>query len=306
MSHPQPVGLPPRPTARAPSAWRAIWQLMRPQQWTKNVFVLAGLIFTREFLNLHSVLLTAGAFAAFCLLSSAVYCLNDYVDRERDRLHPRKRLRPLASGAIPPAAGLALGGGVALAGLAVAAIGGWALLGVAGAYLAENVLYSFALKQVPLWDALLVALGFVLRALAGTLVLHVPASPWLLVCTYLIALYLSLGKRWSDVNQLSAEQLAYRRAALVYEPGLVRSFMQVVMAATLMSYALYAAEGPHSPWMLATLPFVIYGLFHYQHMVETRALGATPESAIFQDRAFLCNGAAFVLVAVAVLLLTGR
>lgn len=275
---------------------------MRPQQWTKNVFVFAGLVFARAFLQPPGVLMAVWAFAVFCLLSSAVYCLNDYVDRERDRLHPRKRHRPMASGLVPPALGL----GWAIV-LAVGALGaGLALspgfLLVAAGYLVLNVAYSFGLKHVPLWDALSVAGGFVLRAVAGTTALHVVASPWLLVCTYLVALYLSLGKRWSDAVNLAPDERAYRRAALVYEPDMVRLFMQVVMATTLMSYALYAVEGPHSPWMLVTLPFVIYGLFHYQHMVETRALGGTPESAIFQDRAFLLNAGGFAVTALGVLL----
>lgn len=277
---------------------------MRPQQWTKNVFVFAGLVFAEAFLQPGGVLRALVAFGAFCLLSSSVYCLNDFVDRDRDRLHPRKRLRPMARGDLPAAAGLALALGLALAGVAVSLALRAGFVWVSLAYLCLNVAYSFGLKHVPLWDALTVAAGFVLRALAGTTALHVVASPWLLVCTYLVALYLSLGKRWSDAVHLAPGERAYRRAALVYEPDLVRLFMQVVMATTLMSYALYAAQGPHSPWMLLTLPFVIYGLFHYQHMVESRALGGAPESAIFQDKAFVFNGAAFAAAALVVLLTT--
>jgi 4-hydroxybenzoate polyprenyltransferase len=277
--------------------------LMRPQQWTKNGFVFAGLIFGQAFLRPGGILRAAGAFAVFCLLSSAVYCLNDFMDRERDRLHPRKRSRPLASGLLRPAEGLALAALLGAAGLALAAVLGRGVVLVGTGYLVQNLAYSFWLKHVPLWDALTVAVGFVLRALAGTTALGLAASPWLLVCTYLLALYLSLGKRWSDAVLLSPEERLYRKAALVYEPDLVRLFMQVTMASTLISYALYAVEGPHRPWILLTLPFVIYGLFHYQHMVESRALGGSPDSAIFQDRAFLLNAAAFALTAVAVLVL---
>lgn len=296
------------PSVRAPrnvqSVLAGLVRTMRPQQWTKNGFVFAGLIFGGEFLEPGGVLRVLGAFGIFCLLSSCVYFINDLADRERDRLHPRKRNRALASGVLLP-----VEGAVAAALLAIAAIAGAAWLGrdvlwVSAGYLAQNLLYSFWLKHVPLWDALMVSIGFVLRAVAGTLALGIAASPWLLVCTYLLALYLSLGKRWSDAVLLSPEERAYRKAALLYEPELVRLFMQVTMAATLISYALYAVQGPHSPWILLTLPFVIYGLFHYQHMVESRALGGSPESAIFQDRGFLLNGAAYVVAAVAVLLLS--
>jgi 4-hydroxybenzoate polyprenyltransferase len=278
-------------------------RLMRPQQWTKNVFVLAGLVFAGRFLDTNSILRVVGAFAIFSLLSSAVYCMNDVLDRERDRLHPKKRMRPLASGLLTPTEGVGASVLLALVGLAGAVELGRAMIAVSAAYLGLNVAYSFVLKHVPLWDALSVAGGFVLRAVAGTAVLAIPASPWLLVCTYLVALYLSLGKRWSDSVQLNDAQRGYRRAAMLYDPGLVRLFMQTTMSATLISYALYAVQGPHKPWMLVTLPFVIYGLFHYQHMVETKALGGSPESAIFQDRAFLANGLAYAVTVLAVLIL---
>ena len=283
---------------------RGILRTMRPQQWTKNVFVFAGLVFARAFLHPAGVPRALWAFGAFCLLSSCVYFLNDFVDRERDRLHPRKRERPLASGLLKPAEGVAGALVLGLGGLAASLGLGTTFFLIAAGYLALNLVYSFGLKHVALWDALTVAGGFVLRALAGTAALAVAASPWLLVCTYLLALYLSLGKRWADAVNLEPAQRAYRKAALVYEPDMVRLFMQVAMAATLLSYALYAVEGPHSPWILLTLPFVIYGLFHYQHMVESRALGGSPESAIFQDRSFLVNGALFAIVALAVVIFT--
>ncbi len=282
----------------------AVVRTMRLQQWTKNVFVFAGLVFSGAFLRPRDIPHALLAFFAFCLLSSCVYFVNDFVDRERDRLHPRKRLRPMASGLLRPWEGVLGAVVLGLAGLALGLGLSSAFLWVAVAYLVLNVLYSFGLKHVALWDALAVSGGFVLRALAGTVAVRVPASPWLLMCTYLLALYLSLGKRWSDAVNLAPEERAYRRAALVYQPEMVRLFMEVAMGATLISYALYAVQGPHSPWILVTLPFVIYGLFHYQHMVETRALGGSPESAIFQDRAFLVNGAAFALVALAVVILS--
>lgn len=292
---------------RAPGdVLRGMVRTMRPQQWTKNVFVFAGLVFARAFLDPGAIPRALWAFGAFCLLSSCVYFLNDYVDRERDRLHPRKRERPMASGLLRPGEGLLGALVLGLGGLAASlGLGGGFLL-IAAGYLALNLLYSFGLKHVALWDALAIAGGFVLRALAGTQALlpHLTASPWLLVCTYLLALYLSLGKRWADAVNLEPGEREYRKAALVYEPAMVRLFMQVAMAATLLSYALYAVQGPHSPWILLTLPFVIYGLFHYQHMVESRALGGSPDSAIFQDRSFLVNGALFALVALTVVIFT--
>lgn len=296
---------PPPPLHRgARAVLKGLLRTMRPLQWTKNGFVFAGLIFGGEFLQPSGVLRVLAAFGVFCLLASGVYFINDLMDRERDGLHPKKRDRPLASGLLRPSEGAVAAVVLAGGGLAAAAWLGQGVLWVGLGYLAQNLLYSFWLKHVPLWDALTVSVGFVLRSIAGTMALGIAASPWLLVCTYLLALYLSLGKRWSDAVLLSPEERAYRKAALLYEPDLVRLFMQVSMAATLISYALYAVQGPHSPWILLTLPFVIYGLFHYQHMVESRALGGSPESAIFQDRGFLLNGAAYVVAAVGVLLLS--
>lgn len=280
----------------------AVWRTMRPHQWTKNGFVFAGLVFAGHFLDPRDIVRVAAAFGAFCLLSSCVYFINDVVDRERDQLHPKKRHRPLAAGLLRPAEGVGLAAVLGAGSLAVALALGASMFWVSAGYLVLNLAYSFWLKHVPLWDALTVAGGFVLRAVAGTTSIGIQASPWLLVCTYLVALYLSLGKRWSDAVNLAPSERAYRQAATLYEPELVRLFMQVAMAATLISYALYAVQGPHSPWILLTLPFVIYGLFHYQHMVETRALGGSPENAIFQDRAFLVNAAAYALACVAVLL----
>ncbi len=297
VPEPPPHGVP----SRGAAAWLA---LARPLQWTKNVFVLAGLVFSRQFVHPASLLRAGLAVAAFCLLSSAVYCLNDVVDRRRDRLHPSKRLRPVASGAVAAPAALALGALLALAGLAVSAVLGRSLLAVAAAYLALNGAYSAGIKHVPLWDALTVAGGFVLRALAGTVAVAVPPSPWLLACTYLLTLYMSLGKRWSDAVDLAPEQAAYRRPALAYAPAQWHLFMEVTMSAALIAYALYAAQGTYGPWMLVTLPFVIYGLFRYQHLVQTRGLGGSPDTAVLRDRAFLLNGAAFGAVAMAVLLLS--
>lgn len=297
----------PLPAQRDAAAVAAgLLRTMRPQQWTKNVFVFAGVVFAGQFLYLGDLVRAVAAFGVFCLLSSCVYFINDCADRERDRLHPRKRLRPLASGLLRPVEGIAAAAVLGCAGLAGALALGPDLLWVSAAYLGLNLLYSFWLKQVPLWDALTVAGGFVLRAAAGTAALGIAASPWLLVCTYLVALYLSLGKRWADAVNLAPEERAYRRAALLYEPELLRLFMQVSMASTLISYALYAVQGPHSPWILLTLPFVIYGLFHYQHMVESRALGGSPENAIFQDRAFLLNGAGYAVAVIAVLVFGGH
>ena len=297
----------PRPVAHRIPGSRAhvavgAWRLMRPGQWPKNVFVLGGLVFGREFTHPAAVLRAFVAFAAFCLLSSAVYCINDLADRERDRLHPRKRFRPIASGTVSPALAGVLAVALALWGLIGGVLVGAGVAAVGAAYLTLNILYSFVLKHVALWDALAVAGGFALRALAGTEAVHVPASPWLLVCTYLLTLYVSLGKRWADAVELEPEQRAHRGAAFTYDPDLMRLYMQVAMSATLISYALYATQGTHGPWMLLTLPFVIYGLFHYQHLVQSAGLGGAPDVAVLRDRAFILNGVLFAAVSVAVLL----
>jgi 4-hydroxybenzoate polyprenyltransferase len=269
--------------------------LLRPRQWYKNVLVLVPLVFSGNLGTLRLWPRAGLAFAAFCLLSSAAYAVNDVLDAARDRLHPSKRLRPVASGAVSAAAALGLAALLAFAGLAFLALlnAPTFLMGVL--YLLLQALYNGGLKHVLLWDALAVAGGFVLRALAGTTALEVgPPTEWLIVCTFLLALYLALAKR---SHELAAEGpgAATRPALADYTPAFVQQAMTTSATLLLASYTLYTFFG-QTRWMMFTLPFAFYGVFRHTWLSQRRDLGDDVE-LILRDRPTLVNALLWLVVA---------
>jgi 4-hydroxybenzoate polyprenyltransferase len=277
---------------------------MRPKQWTKNAFVFAALIFAFRFTHVSDVALTFAAFFLFCLLSSAVYIMNDLADREADRKHPRKRYRPLASGALSPAVATAaclvlLGGTLLVAFLINPLFGAVCLL-----YFATQIGYSFWLKHVVIIDVLLLASGFVLRAMAGAIVIDVPISPWLYVCITLLGLFIGCSKRRHELILLSEGAGSHRRILEEYSPALLDQMITVVTSSTVMAYAMYtftAKSLPENHLMMLTVPFVLYGIFRYQYLIYQKNEGGTPEELLFRDRPLLVTVALWGLVAVLVL-----
>jgi 4-hydroxybenzoate polyprenyltransferase len=279
---------------------------LRPRQWTKNLLVFAGLIFSR---GLHEPALVARsglAFALFCLLSGGVYLINDVVDAERDRAHPQKRHRPVASGRLP--AGIALVAGIGLlvgttaAGLFLSVPFGM----VAAAYAVLLTAYSVGLKHVVIVDTLIIAGGFVLRALAGVLVLGIEPSYWLLLCTILLALFLTFGKRRHELLALEAGATDHRPILSEYTPQLLDQMIAVVTASTLMAYALYTmAPDTHARLGTArlplTIPFVLYGIFRYLYLLYRHDLGGNPSEHFLTDRALLVDVALWGATVVVVL-----
>jgi 4-hydroxybenzoate polyprenyltransferase len=288
----------------------AIVASLRPRQWTKNLLVFAGLIFSR---GLHEPLLVARsalAFILFCLLSGGVYLLNDVMDAERDRAHPQKRLRPVASGRLP--ARVASGVGVALLiGACSAAFLLSARFGmVALAYAVLLTVYSAGLKHVVIVDTLIIAGGFVLRALAGVIVLDIELSYWLLLCTILLALFLTFGKRRHELLALEAGAADHRPILSEYSPQLLDQMIAVVTASTLMAYALYTmAPETHvrlgTTRLPLTLPFVLYGIFRYLYLLYRRDLGGNPSEHLLTDRALLVDVALWGATVVLILYLPG-
>jgi 4-hydroxybenzoate polyprenyltransferase len=284
---------------------RALLVSLRPHQWTKNLVVFAALAFSKHlFDDVDAVVRAYVAFAVFCLLSGAVYLVNDLVDVDRDRLHPAKRSRPIASGALPvPAARAA-----ALLLLLLGLVASWALghgfLACAGGYLALNFAYSLGLKDVVILDVLAVAIGFVLRAVAGALAIQVVFSDWLLVCTILLALFLALAKRRHELVTLP-DAAAHRAILAEYSPYLLDQMIAVVTASCLTAYAFYTLapetiEKYRTDRLALTIPFVIYGIFRYLYLVHRRDQGGSPSDVLLTDRPLL---AAVFLWAVAVVLI---
>jgi 4-hydroxybenzoate polyprenyltransferase len=294
MARPAPV-----PTADDPGALpvsrvpvplvKSLLVSLRPHQWTKNLVVFAGLLFGQQLFNPQALARSLGAFAVFCGLSGVVYLVNDVMDRQADRQHPKKRLRPVASGALP--VGTAL---IAAAAIAVVAIGGGILIGrgftaVAVGYLVLLTLYSGPLKHMVILDVLTIAIGFVLRAAAGAVAIGVPISHWLLVCTILLALFLALAKRRQELVVLADGAPAHRAILREYSPALLDQMISVVTASTLMGYALYTVS-PETvakvggDRLLFTLPFPLYGIFRYLYLVHQRQGGGSPAEMLLQDR----------------------
>ena len=269
-------------------------QAMRPQQWTKNLFVFAGIAFARKLADPAALKASLVAFALFCLLSSAAYLLNDVADAEQDRQHPTKRNRPIASGRVPK--WLAVGWAALLIAFsllaAVRLTQAFALM--AAAYLALNLLYSYVLKHVVILDALAIASFFVLRAAAGAAAISVEISDWLLICTILLALFIALSKRRHELVLLENDAANHRASLGEYSPYLLDQMIGVVTASTLMAYILYTVDDRTvavfgSDHLLYTVPFVIFGIFRYLYLVHQKGEGGDPDRIIVSDRPFLVN-----------------
>jgi 4-hydroxybenzoate polyprenyltransferase len=266
---------------------------LRPRQWVKNLFVYAGLIFSQHLFSPLFWTATA-AFLLFCGLSGAIYLLNDVADADKDRLHPTKRHRPVAAGVLPRRLALWLGIALALGMLALSfrLAGRFGL--VAAAYACLLTAYSAWLKHLVILDVLTVAVGFVLRAVAGAVAIDVDISGWLLICTVLIALFLALGKRRHEYLALSGGAAAHRPILAEYSEGFLDQMIAVVTASTVTAYALYTMSPEtvarfHTRLLPLTLPFVLYGIFRYLYLLYRHQLGGNPSDLLLSDRALLLN-----------------
>jgi 4-hydroxybenzoate polyprenyltransferase len=287
-----PQGASPVPAGAPPSFARSLLVSLRPEQWTKNLVVFAALLFGQQLLDARAVGLATAAFLVFCALSGAVYLVNDVVDREADRRHPIKARRPIASGAMSPRQGLLSALVLGAAGLAAGAWVGAGFFGAAAAYLTLLLLYSGPLKRMVILDVLAIAIGFVLRAVAGALAIDVPISHWLLVCTILLALFLALAKRRQELVMLADGATHHRRILGEYSSYLLDQMIAIVAAATIMGYALYTVSPETvakfgTDHLLLTLPFPIYGLFRYLYLVHRKQGGGSPAEMLLKDRPLL-------------------
>lgn len=287
------------------SQLRAAVASLRPRQWVKNLFVFAGVIFSQQMLT--PLAWTAlGAFVIFCGLSGAIYLFNDVADVERDRLHPTKRLRPIASGALSRSTALVFGV-LLLAGCLAAAFWiGLSFALVALGYGALLTAYSVWLKHMVILDVLTVAAGFVLRAVAGAVAVEVEISGWLLICTILIALFLALGKRRHEYRSLARDAAAHRPILAEYSESFLDQMISVVTASTVTAYALYTMSPEtvakfHTRLLPLTLPFVLYGIFRYLYLLYRRDLGGNPSDLFVNDRALLFDAVLWMLATFAII-----
>ena len=265
---------------------------MRPEQWTKNLLVLAGVVFGGRLLEPAAVAVAMAAFAVFCALSGSVYLFNDVADREADQRHPLKRERPIASGQLSVPAAVTTGALLGAGGVAAAFSIGTMFGIVAATYLASLLLYSVALKHVVIVDVLMIAGGFVLRAVGGAVAVRVPIGHWLLVCTTLLALFLALSKRRHELLLLADGATDHRRILEEYSPYLLDQMIGVVTSSTLIAYTVYATS-PDTAARLGTgklgltIPFVLYGIFRYLYLVHQKRGGGSPAAMLLTDRPLL-------------------
>ena len=272
----------------------ALIEGMRPRQWIKNTFVLIAVVFGQRLYDMGAVIWSLGAFCIFCFLSSAVYLLNDVADYEKDREHPTKRNRPIASGRLPKSVALGAALVFAVGGVALSLAINTAFAALALSYLLLNLLYSFWLKHVVILDALMVALFFVLRAAAGAAAINVEISHWLLICTLLLALFISLSKRRHELVLLENNASAHRASLTEYSAYLLDQMIGVVTASTLMAYILYTVDARTisvfgSDHLMYTVPSVIFGIFRYLYLIHQKGEGGDPDRILLSDRPFLIN-----------------
>jgi 4-hydroxybenzoate polyprenyltransferase len=268
--------------------------LLRPAQSVKNLLVFAALIFSKHLFVAGSVARAVLAFASFCLVASASYVMNDVHDAESDRRHPSKRERPIAAGRIAPQAALLVAAALTAAGFGLAITLGprfaWTLAG----YAVLQMSYTFLLKNVVILDVMAIATGFVLRAVGGGVVIDVDVSPWLVICTFLLALFLGFSKRRHEVRLLEEDAAAHRPSLRDYSPYFLDQMISVVTASTVLAYAIYTVspevrEKLQTDSLYLTVPFVLYGIFRYLYLVHQREGGGNPTRELLTDRPLWVN-----------------
>jgi 4-hydroxybenzoate polyprenyltransferase len=283
----------------------SIFKTMRPKQWTKNVFIFAGLVFDGQLTSIGPFTLTLAGFFLLCFASSTVYIINDIADIEQDRQHPKKKNRPLPSGDLSvPAAMVSaaiLGGVTLLISFVLDTVFGTLVL----TYLFMNLLYSLRLKHVPIIDVMFIASGFVLRVGAGVSLITVERfSPWLYVCTTLLALFIGFGKRRAELSLLAEKANTHRKVLDGYTIPFLDQLIVIVSASTIMAYSLYtfSAENlPDNHLMMLTIPFVVYGIFRYLYLVQVENAGGAPDEVVISDFPFIVTILCWGLLAVFIL-----
>jgi 4-hydroxybenzoate polyprenyltransferase len=282
-------------TARPGSVFWTIVRAMRPTQWTKNGVIFAGLVFGGKLFEAGALATAVAAVVVFCLLSSGFYLVNDVRDLEADRYHPIKRLRPVAAGRITPAAATWMGiAFITLANIGALFLGSGFVL-IAAAYTVLMVAYNLGLKHFVIVDVLAIAAGFVLRAAAGASAVNVSISPWLLICTMLLALVIGFGKRRHELTTLDSAAL-HRPNLSIYSRALLDRAVAVTAAGTLIAYVAYTIDAESAPAdhrMMLTVPLVAYGLYRYLFLLYRRDEGGSPESLLLTDRGMLASVAAW-------------
>lgn len=268
-------------------------KLFRPKHWVKNGLIAAPLFFSLSVTAAH-IWAVAVTIAGFCLISSAIYALNDVADRESDRHHPKKKFRPVAAGLVSPAEAVGWAAVLAVAGAALLASVDVRTLMVGLLYGLMNLAYSFWLKNFAIVDVMIIALGFVMRVIAGAYAIDVPRSHWILLCTFFVMLFVAFGKRKHEMTLAKGELSAHRRSAAEYTEGFINQMLSVTAGLTVMFYSLYTIDAQTvvrvgTERLIYTTPFVVFGIFRYFYLLYNKDDGGDPVKIFLSDRAlFWC------------------
>ena len=284
----------------------AVIKSMRPRQWVKNLLVFAGLIFSQNLFNPVDVARAFAAFVLFCLLAGAVYIINDLADRENDQRHPQKRNRPIAAGKLKPVPAAAAAALAVIVALVAGFLLDWRFGAISLAYFVMEVAYSFWLKQLVVLDVMIVGAGFAFRAVAGTYVVNVQISPWLFVCTILLALFVAIAKRRHELLFLENGGISHRSVLGKYSETLLDQMIAVATSSTVIAYCLYtiapetvAKFRTHN--LILTVPFVLYAIYRYLYLVYRKDLGGSPERALLSDPPLMVTILLYLASVVAIL-----
>ncbi|MDC3416696.1 decaprenyl-phosphate phosphoribosyltransferase [Aquibacillus salsiterrae] len=284
------------------SVLAALWMQLRPKQWAKNVLVFAALLFSFRIVQLDAVILSIYGFISFCFTASSIYIMNDYNDREADRHHPEKKHRPMASGVLDPKLAIVAGFLLLLLALGSSFVLNKLYFTVLLIYFVMNLLYSFWLKHVVIIDIMIIAAGFVLRAIGGAVIINVPFTPWFLLCAMLLSLFLAIGKRRHELSLVLEKESSgsHRKVLNDYTITLLDQMTSIVTAATIVSYAVFTFTSGNTVHLMWTIPFVIYGMFRYLYLIHVEQKGGAPERILLEDKHILVT---VILYAVAVVII---
>ncbi|EGT3617301.1 decaprenyl-phosphate phosphoribosyltransferase [Clostridium perfringens] len=289
-------------SSKQESFFVSLFKLMRPKQWIKNFFVFGALIFSYSFLDLKKDIYAIITFILFCLISSTVYIMNDILDVEKDRVHPKKRFRPIASGAISiKEAEIALFILLVFS-MTCALFINRKLFFILAVYFINNIFYSFKIKNIVILDVISIAFGFILRVIAGGVVIDVSLSGWILLCTFFIALFLGFEKRRNEIIKLEGKATEHRKILDDYSDELLKQFSDITLTCTVIAYAMYTFVAYDTSYMMITNVFVVYGLFRYKYLSMKKGQGGSPTETILTDKSIIIDVILWAIASVIILL----
>jgi 4-hydroxybenzoate polyprenyltransferase len=280
-----------------------LFKQMRPKQWTKNLLVFAALIFSIKEASISMFYNSILGFFLFSFISGCVYILNDYVDREADRLHPEKKYRPMASGQLNSSIAISFGVILFFVSVSVAFFQDFLFGSVLCIYFLINVGYSLHLKNIVILDVMIIAAGFVLRAIGGGFIIGVPLTPWFIICTLLLALFLAVSKRRNEITLLKEGKISHRKVLAFYSPALLDQLISIVTTAAVISYGLFTFTSGHTIQLMWTIPFVIYGIFRYLYLIYMEDKGGSPEKVLLEDKHILLTVTLFAVSVILILVI---